>query len=40
MAASFVSLMSDDGVPLEEISQLVVHSETVTELVYGTSSSR
>jgi integrase len=32
---SFVSLLSDAGVPLEEISQLVGHSgTTVTELVY------
>ena len=32
---SFVSLLSDDGVPLEQISQLVGHSSTaVTELVY------
>lgn len=32
---SFVSLMSDAGVPLEQISQLVGHSgTTVTELVY------
>jgi hypothetical protein len=32
---SFVSLLSDRGVPLEEISQLVGHSSTaVTELVY------
>jgi integrase len=32
---SFVSLLSDDGVPLEEISRLVGHSSTaVTELVY------
>jgi integrase len=32
---SFVSLLSDSGVPLDEISQLVGHSSTaVTELVY------
>jgi len=32
---SFVSLLSDSGVPLEEISRLVGHSTTaVTELVY------
>jgi integrase len=32
---SFVSLLSDDGVPLEEISRLVGHSSTaVTEEVY------
>jgi integrase len=32
---SFVSLLSDNGVPLEEISSLVGHSSTVvTELVY------
>lgn len=32
---SFVSLLSDSGVPLEEISRLVDHSSTaVTELVY------
>jgi integrase len=32
---SFVSLLSDAGVPIEEISQLVGHSgTTVTELVY------
>ena len=32
---SFVSLLSDDGVPLEQISRLVGHSGTmVTELVY------
>jgi integrase len=32
---SFVSVLSDAGVPLEEISQLVGHSgTTVTELVY------
>ena len=32
---SFVSLLSDCGVPLEEISRLVGHrSTTVTELVY------
>ncbi len=32
---SFVSLLSDDGTPLEEISRLVGHSSTaVTELVY------
>jgi integrase len=32
---SFVSLLSDDGVPLEQISRLVGHSgTTVTELVY------
>jgi integrase len=32
---SFVSLLSDSGVPLEEISRLVGHSSTaVTELVY------
>jgi hypothetical protein len=30
-----VSLLSDDGVPLEQISRLVGHSgTTVTELVY------
>ena len=38
---SFVSLLSDAGVPLEQISQLVGHSgTTVTELVYGTSCGR
>jgi integrase len=32
---SFVFLLSDSGVPLEEISRLVGHSSTaVTELVY------
>ena len=32
---SFVSVLSDAGVPVEEISQLVGHSgTTVTELVY------
>lgn len=32
---SFVSLLSDNGMPLEEISRLVGHSSTaVTELVY------
>jgi integrase len=32
---SFVSLLSDQGVPIEEISRLVGHSSTaVTELVY------
>ncbi|GLX11250.1 tyrosine-type recombinase/integrase [Microbispora sp. NBRC 16548] len=32
---SFVSLLSDNGIPLEEISRLVGHSSTaVTELVY------
>ena len=32
---SFVSVLSDSGVPVEEISQLVGHSGTsVTELVY------
>ncbi len=32
---SFVSLLSDNGIPLEEISLLVRHSSTaVTELVY------
>jgi integrase len=32
---SFVSLLSDNGVPLDEISRLVGHSSTaVTELVY------
>jgi integrase len=32
---SFVSLLSDSGMPLEEISRLVGHSSTaVTELVY------
>ena len=32
---SFVSVLSDAGVPLEEISRLVGHSgTTVTELVY------
>jgi len=32
---SFISLLSDNGVPLEEISRLVGHSSTaVTELVY------
>ena len=35
MRHSFVSLLSDSGVPLEEISRLVGHSSTaVTELVY------
>jgi hypothetical protein len=33
--ASFVSLRSDDGMPIEQISRLVGHSGTsVTELVY------
>ena len=32
---SFVSLLSDSGVPLEEISRLVGHRSTaVTELIY------
>ncbi|MGH3819371.1 MAG: tyrosine-type recombinase/integrase [Pseudonocardiaceae bacterium] len=32
---SFVSLLSDDGMPIEQISHLVGHSGTsVTELVY------
>ena len=32
---SFVSLLSDNGIPLEEISRLVGHSSTaVTEAVY------
>ncbi|MGH3932469.1 MAG: tyrosine-type recombinase/integrase, partial [Pseudonocardiaceae bacterium] len=32
---SFVSLLSDSGVPLDEVSRLVGHSSTaVTELVY------
>lgn len=32
---SFVSLLSDRGVPLEEISRLVGHKNTtVTELIY------
>jgi len=32
---SFVSLLSDSGIPLEEISRLVGHKSTaVTELVY------
>ena len=32
---SFVSILSDAGVPLEQISQLVGHSgTTVTELIY------
>jgi integrase len=32
---SFVSLLSDSGVPLEEISRLVGHKSTVvTELIY------
>jgi integrase len=32
---SFVSLLSDSGIPLEEISRLVGHSSTaVTEQVY------
>lgn len=36
---SFVSLISDSGVPLEEISRLVGHSSTaVTELVYRNKS--
>ena len=36
---SFVSLLSDAGVPLEDIAQLVGHSgTTVTELVTGTRS--
>ena len=36
---SFVSLLSDAGVPLGEIAQLVGHSgTTVTELVYGIRS--
>ena len=35
---SFVSVLPDAGVPLEQISQLVGHSgTTITELVYGTS---
>ena len=34
-APAFVSLLSDSGVPLEEISRLVGHRSTnVTELVY------
>ena len=38
---SFVSVLSDSGVPVEEISQLVGHSGTsVTELVYDTSCGR
>lgn len=33
---SFVSLLSDDGMPIEQISRLVGHNETsVTELVYS-----
>jgi hypothetical protein len=36
---SFVSLLSDPGVPRGDIAQLVGHSgTTVTELVYGTRS--
>jgi integrase len=36
---SFVSLLSDSGVPLEEISRLVGHSGTaVTQEVYGSRS--
>jgi integrase len=32
---SFVSLLSDSGVPIEEVSRLVGHRSTlVTELVY------
>jgi integrase len=32
---SFLSMLSDAGVPVEQISQLVGHSDTtVTELVY------
>jgi integrase len=32
---SFVSLLSDDGVPIEDISRLVGHKSTaVTELIY------
>ncbi|MEV4222552.1 hypothetical protein [Nonomuraea sp. NPDC049725] len=32
---SFISLLSDNGIPLEEISRLVGHSSTaVTEAVY------
>ncbi|MEU7897315.1 tyrosine-type recombinase/integrase [Nonomuraea sp. NPDC049152] len=32
---SFVSLLSDNGIPIDEISRLVGHSSTaVTELVY------
>ncbi|GAA3414930.1 hypothetical protein GCM10018952_37420 [Streptosporangium vulgare] len=35
MRHSFVSLLSDSGVPLEDIARLVGHSETaVTEAVY------
>ena len=35
LSHSFVSVLSDAGVPLEEISQLVGHNgTTVTELVY------
>ena len=35
MRHSFVSLLSDSGVPIEEISRLVGHAGThVTELVY------
>jgi Phage integrase family len=38
---SFVSLLSDNGVPIEEIAQLVGHSSTaVTELVYRSTASR
>ncbi|MFD1934715.1 MULTISPECIES: tyrosine-type recombinase/integrase [Nonomuraea] len=32
---SFVSLLSDNGIPIDEISRLVGHSSTaVTELIY------
>ncbi len=35
MRHSFVSVLSDAGIPVEEIAQLVGHSgTTVTELVY------
>lgn len=35
MRHSFVSLLSDSGMPIEQISRLVGHSSTaVTELVY------
>jgi site-specific recombinase XerD len=31
---SFVSLLSDAGVPIEQISRLVGHSATTTEAIY------
>ena len=38
---SFVSLLSDAGVPIEQISRLVGHSETTTtETIYANRSAR